>query len=149
MADSHTFFAFGFREMIASRSLVVYFGVLLATVFFLSNFEVNYVEILSSTSRRLVEHLAPGQHKDLFPLDASDYWGTFLVAIGLLIAAAGGIGGGGILVPLLLLVYGFSPKHAIALSNFCIVGSSITNMVSFEALRGGILFFAWKMPFFH
>lgn len=32
------------------------------------------------------------------------------------------------LVPLLILVYGFSPKHAIALSNFCIVGSSITNM---------------------
>jgi uncharacterized membrane protein YfcA len=68
-------------------------------------------------------------HKDLFPLDTSDYWGTFLVVIGLLIAASGGIGGGGILVPLLILVYGFSPKHAIALSNFCIVGSSITNMV--------------------
>lgn len=32
------------------------------------------------------------------------------------------------MVPLLILVFGFSPKHAIPLSNFCIVGSSITNM---------------------
>ena len=32
------------------------------------------------------------------------------------------------LVPLLILVYGFHPKYAIPLSNFTIVGSSITNM---------------------
>jgi hypothetical protein len=31
-------------------------------------------------------------HKDLFPLDWSDFWGTFLVTVGLLIAASGGIG---------------------------------------------------------
>jgi uncharacterized membrane protein YfcA len=68
-------------------------------------------------------------HKDLLPLDNRDVWGTFLVSIGLLIAASGGIGGGGILVPLLILIYDFSPKYAIPLSNFCIVGSSITNMV--------------------
>jgi hypothetical protein len=69
------------------------------------------------------------QHKDLFPLDASDYWGTILVTLGLLVAASGGIGGGGILVPLLILVYQFSPRYAVPLSNFTIVGSSITNMV--------------------
>ena len=71
----------------------------------------------------------PAEHKDLFPLDASDYWGIVLVSLGLVIAASGGIGGGGILVPLFILVFGFSPKHAIPLSNFTIVGSSITNMV--------------------
>jgi len=69
------------------------------------------------------------QHKDLFPLDSSDIWGCVLVALGLLVAASGGIGGGGILVPLLILVFGFSPKHAIPLSNFTILGSSVTNMV--------------------
>ena len=69
------------------------------------------------------------KHKDLFPLDASDWWGTTFVTLGLLVAAAGGIGGGGILVPLLMLVYGFAPKYAVPLSNFTIVGSSITNMV--------------------
>lgn len=66
---------------------------------------------------------------DLFPLSTFDYVGTFLVIIGLIIAASGGIGGGGILVPLLILVFGFSPKHAIPLSTFTILGSSITNML--------------------
>lgn len=31
-------------------------------------------------------------------------------------------------MPLLILVYGFRPKYAIPLSNFTILGSSITNM---------------------
>ena len=69
------------------------------------------------------------RHKDLFPLDNKDYVGTFLIGIGLMIAASGGVGGGGILVPLLIIVYEFHPKYAIPLSNFTILGSSITNMV--------------------
>ena len=68
-------------------------------------------------------------HKPIFPLDTSDYIGTFLIIIGLMIAASGGIGGGGIIVPLLILVFGFSPKRAIPLSNFTILGSSLTNMI--------------------
>ena len=67
-------------------------------------------------------------HKDLFPMNSADYWGTFLVGLGSMIAASGGIGGGGMLVPLLILVFDFHPKYAIPLSNFTIVGSSITNM---------------------
>ena len=51
------------------------------------------------------------------------------MGLGLMIAASGGVGGGGILVPLLIIVYGFHPKYAIPLSNFTILGSSITNMV--------------------
>lgn len=70
----------------------------------------------------------PDRHKDLFPLDATDIWGTVLVTLGLLVAASGGIGGGGILVPLFILIFEFKPKYAIPLSNFCILGSSITNM---------------------
>lgn len=89
--------------------------------------EINFQWAVEDARRVLAA--VPGQHKDLLPFDQSDFWGTLLVTLGLLIAASGGIGGGGILVPLLILVYGFSPKHAIALSNFCIVGSSITNMV--------------------
>lgn len=69
-----------------------------------------------------------GGHKDLFPLDSYDIWGTIFVVLGLLIAASGGIGGGGILVPLFILVFGFHAKYAVALSNFCILGSSIMNM---------------------
>lgn len=68
-------------------------------------------------------------HKTLFPLNFQDLLGTFLVSIGLLIAASGGIGGGGILVPLFILIFEFGPKHAVALSNFCILATSITNVV--------------------
>lgn len=39
------------------------------------------------------------------------------------------LGGGGILVPIFILVMGFSPKYAIPLSNVTILGGSIMNMV--------------------
>jgi uncharacterized membrane protein YfcA len=75
---------------------------------------------------RLLEGVI-SHHKDLFPFDTSDYLGTLLVFFGLIIAASGGIGGGGILVPILILVFQFHPKLAIALSNFTIFGSALTN----------------------
>ena len=68
-------------------------------------------------------------HKKLFPLTSWDYLGTFLAAIGLILAASGGIGGGGILVPLLILIFHFHSKQAIPLSNVAIFGGSISNMV--------------------
>jgi len=69
-------------------------------------------------------------HKAAFPLDWHHDGLSFLLAsVGLIIAASGGIGGGGILVPLFILVLGFRPKHAIALSNFTILGGSIANTV--------------------
>ena len=57
------------------------------------------------------------KHKKLLPLDTSDKVGFFCATIGLMIAAGGGIGGGGVLVPIYILVMKFSPKHAIPLSN--------------------------------
>lgn len=67
-------------------------------------------------------------HKPLFPIDWNTDGLTMLLAsLGLVIAASGGIGGGGILVPLFLLQLGFKPKHAIALSNFTILGGAIAN----------------------
>ena len=84
----------------------------------------------SIAPRRILETVRHhAKHKDIFPLDQSDIVGTALVGIGLMIAASGGVGGGGILVPLLIIVFGFHPKNAIPLSNFTILGSSITNMI--------------------
>ena len=83
--------------------------------------------VLEQQYERTLQELA--RHKDLFPLDHYDYIGTILVGVGLMIAASGGVGGGGILVPLLIIIYGFHPKYAIPLSNFTILGSSITNIV--------------------
>jgi hypothetical protein len=51
------------------------------------------------------------EHAPLFPLTAADRLGFFLAILGLMVAAGGGIGGGGILVPIYILVMGFSPKH--------------------------------------
>lgn len=85
---------------------------------------IDIKEAVHNTHRSLQ---AINAHKDLFPLDMSDYIGTALVFVGLIVAASGGIGGGGILVPILILVFAFHPKHAIALSNFTILGSAITN----------------------
>ena len=49
---------------------------------------------------------APDPHKPLFPLTRADWIGYGFAAISLFIAAGGGIGGGGILVPLYILLLG-------------------------------------------
>lgn len=104
--------------------------VILATILVeLNHSYVNRV-MLQPPSRTLLETIQDSMmHKDLFPLDHYDIIGTILVGVGLMIAASGGVGGGGILVPLLIIVFGFHPKKAIPLSNFTILGSSITNMI--------------------
>jgi len=66
-------------------------------------------------------------HKPLLPVDANDYIGFTCATIGLMIAAGGGIGGGGILVPIYILVMGFSAKEAIPLSNVTVLGGAIAN----------------------
>lgn len=69
------------------------------------------------------------EHEPLFPLSQADKWGFGLATVGLMIAAGGGIGGGGILVPIYILVMGFSPKHAIPLSNITVFGGAVANTV--------------------
>eukprot|EP00435_Cladocopium_sp_Y103_P032780 s324_g8.t1 len=70
-------------------------------------------------------------HKEPFPLDwRHDGLTILLASLGLVVAASGGIGGGGILVPLFMLALEFKPKHAIALSNFTILGGAIANTLA-------------------
>ena len=66
-------------------------------------------------------------HAPLFPFTLSDVIGFSLAIVGLVIAAGGGIGGGGILVPIYILVLQFSPKHAIPLSNVTVLGGALAN----------------------
>ena len=61
-------------------------------------------------------------HKDLVPLEWTDVGGITLLGLVTLIAAGGGIGGGGVLVPILILVMNFSMKAAIPLSSVTILG---------------------------
>lgn len=76
------------------------------------------------------EHFAIEEiHKPLMPLDSTDITGFVFATLGLMVAAGGGIGGGGILVPIYILVMGFSPKHAIPLSNITVFGGALANTV--------------------
>merc|ERR1711998_7790 len=63
--------------------------------------------------------------KHLLPLDGYDWAGFISIGTFTAIAAGGGIGGGGVLVPLLILVMGFAIKSAIPLSNITILGGAI------------------------
>lgn len=71
----------------------------------------------------------PSDHAPLFPLKAEDFIGFSLAALGLILAAGGGIGGGGILVPIYILILGFMPKHAIPLSNVTVFGGAVANTI--------------------
>ncbi len=75
-----------------------------------------------------IRNLVEEDHKPLFPLSMKDYHGFFCAALGLMLAAGGGIGGGGMLVPIYILVMGFAPKHAIPLSNITVFGGSLANV---------------------
>ncbi|KAI2502955.1 sulfite exporter TauE/SafE [Fragilaria crotonensis] len=86
-------------------------------------------------SMRLLEVVFADDHAPLFPLSASDYVGFAFATIGLLIAAGGGIGGGGILVPIFILVMRFSPKHAIPLSNITVFGGAVANTLLNKSKR--------------
>jgi len=61
--------------------------------------------------------------------DFDGYHGAGLAAamIGLILAAGGGIGGGGILVPIYILIMRFSARYGIPLSNVTILGGALAN----------------------
>ena len=89
------------------------------------------VLLLGNTARRrLGDASVDGVtgHKRLAPTDATDVAGFVCAALGLVIAAGGGIGGGGMLVPIYVLVMGFKPKFAIPLSNMTVLGGAIANV---------------------
>jgi uncharacterized membrane protein YfcA len=66
-------------------------------------------------------------HASLFPFTSRDAWAFFLASLGLVIAAGGGIGGGGMLVPTYILILQFPAKHAIPLSNVTVFGGAVAN----------------------
>ncbi|KAG7340326.1 sulfite exporter TauE/SafE [Nitzschia inconspicua] len=63
----------------------------------------------------------------LFPFQWRDYLGFGVAVVGLMLAAGGGIGGGGILVPTYILVLDFPVKRAISLASVTVLGGAIAN----------------------
>lgn len=119
---NRSFYSFAVIGVIAYISLLF-----MAKEGYLGSTESEFFEYGRQLLEQTVELHLP--HKPLFPMNSADWYGTIAVTLGLLIAAAGGIGGGGILVPLYILIIEIRPKYAVALSNFTIVGSSITNII--------------------
>ena len=70
-------------------------------------------------------------HKSLLDpgIDPRDTWGLALAFFACAIAAGGGIGGGGLLLPVLILVFSFTPHEATPLSNVTILGGAIANFM--------------------
>lgn len=56
----------------------------------------------------LSEHSTLGKHKALWPLNSRDWWASGIAVVAIFVAAGGGIGGGGVLVPLFASVLGQS-----------------------------------------
>lgn len=65
----------------------------------------------------------------LFPLELQDYFGFGFAIFGLLLAAGGGIGGGGILVPVYILILDFPVKQAIPLASVTVLGGAVANNI--------------------
>ncbi|KAL0026889.1 hypothetical protein WJX77_009207 [Trebouxia sp. C0004] len=76
----------------------------------------------------LAKQTKPLSHKPLWPLGSRDWWTLGIATLAIFIAAGGGIGGGGVLVPLYASMLGFPAKYAVALSNFTIVGGAVANL---------------------
>ena len=70
-------------------------------------------------------------HKELFPLDEYDGMAIALVFFGCALAAGGGIGGGGLLVPIYVLTLNFPTSTCTALSLATISGGSISNLFAY------------------
>jgi len=93
----------------------------------LSQDQINNDTTTNNSTGTAIINNHPSDHDSLIPLQISDFVGFACAALGLIIAAGGGIGGGGILVPIYILILGFLPKHAIPLSNVTVFGGAIAN----------------------
>jgi uncharacterized membrane protein YfcA len=56
------------------------------------------------------------EHKSIFPISKTEFFGLFVLSALIGMANVGGIGGGGITVPIVAICWGFTTKEAIALS---------------------------------
>lgn len=79
--------------------------------------------------RRTAEEEDIYEHEKKVEMDGQDWAGFIFASLMIAVAAGGGIGGGGVLVPTYIFILGFEPKYAIPLSNCTILGSSISNLI--------------------
>ena len=69
------------------------------------------------------------EHKGIFPILGSEFFGIIILTIVIALSNMGGIGGGGVVVPFTMTFFTFSTKEAIAISGFSIFCSSIARYI--------------------
>ncbi|KAL7545335.1 hypothetical protein ACHAWF_008690 [Thalassiosira exigua] len=87
--------------------------------------DISLISLMDSNSTTSMINNHPSDHDSLIPIQMEDIIGFLFAVFGLILAAGGGIGGGGILVPIYILILGFLPKHAIPLSNVTVFGGAV------------------------
>ena len=65
------------------------------------------------------------EHKSIFPIYESEFFGIIVLTVLLALANVGGIGGGGLIIPIIMALFGFTTKEAIAISGFTIFTGSV------------------------
>jgi len=68
-------------------------------------------------------------HKHIFPIDIIEFAGLIVLVIAVAAGNAAGVGGGGIIVPICITLFVFTPQQAITLSNVTIFLSSIARYI--------------------
>ena len=72
-------------------------------------------------------------HKDVFPIETLELVGYCLLPLLFAVASVGGVGGGIILIPLLIGLFWFSTKDAIATASAVVWGSATLRFVTYSA----------------
>jgi len=68
-------------------------------------------------------------HKDVFPIEWTELLGSTLVTVTISLCNAAGIGGGGIIITIGITLFHFSPKEAVAISNFVVFFGCLTRYI--------------------
>jgi hypothetical protein len=61
------------------------------------------------------------EHKGVFPMYLNEFIGCFLIILTEIIANAGGTGGGGIIIPIIMIFFGFDTGQGVFISNFTVI----------------------------
>mgnify|MGYP000942936411 CR=1 FL=1 len=76
------------------------------------------------------------KHKEIFPLEPRECFGSILMTLLVGVANAGGMGGSFIAAPILMIIFNYSPAHAIRLVYCVVFGGSLGNFaINFLAKR--------------
>lgn len=75
-------------------------------------------------------------HKRVLPVDALEVLGYFLLPVLFAVASVGGVGGGIVLIPILIGLYSFKTKEAIACAAAIVFESAVLRFVTYSAYAG-------------